>query len=84
MIKEILVLLDELLCAEVAVLVKQVDFQDLFAVGGISIGKDVCDEEGEDVAEGTVAKIGGEGVVVVGVEELDEEGVTRRAEMPPA
>lgn len=84
MVKKILVLLDKLLSAEVAILIKEINFEDLFAVWGIGISKDVSDEEGEDVTESSVAEVGGEGVVIVWVEELDERRGTRRAEMPPA
>jgi hypothetical protein len=83
-VEEVLVLLDELLGTEVAVLVEEVDLEDLLAVGGVGISENVGDEEGEDVAEGAVAQVGREGVVVVGVKELHEGGSTRRAEMPPA
>jgi hypothetical protein len=65
MVEQVLVLLDEFLGAEVTILVEEVDFEDLFAVRGVGIGEDVGDEEGEDVAEGAVAEVGGEDVVVV-------------------
>ena len=84
MIEQVLVLLHKFLRSEVAVLVKEVDLEDLLAIGGVGVGEDVGDEEGEDVAEGAVADVGGEGVVVIGVEELSGRGGTRSEEMPPA
>ena len=84
MIEHVLVLLDQLLSSEVAVLIKEVDFENLLAVGGVGVGEEVGDKEGEYVAEGSVADIGGEDVVVEGVEELGEERGTRRREMLPA
>lgn len=84
MIEQILVLLHKFLRSEVAVLVEEVDLEDLFAIRGVSIGEDVGDEEREDVAEGAVSDVGGEGVVVIGVEELSNCESTRRDEMPPA
>ncbi len=71
MFEKIFILLDQFLSAQVAVLVEEVDFEDLLAVGGVCVSEDVGDEEGEDVAESAVADVGGEGVVVVGVEELN-------------
>ena len=65
MVKKVLVLLDKLLSAEVAILIEQIDLQDLLAVRCVSISEDVGDEEGEDVSESTVSDVGGEGVVVV-------------------
>jgi hypothetical protein len=56
--------------SEVAVLVEQVYLEDLLAVGGVGVGEDEGYEEGEDVSECSVSDIGGEGVVIVGVEEL--------------
>ena len=84
MVEQILVLLHKFLRAEVAVLIKQIDLEYLLAIGGVGISEDVGDEEGEDVAEGAVSDVGGEGIVVVGVEELDGERGTRREEIPPA
>jgi hypothetical protein len=83
-VEKVFVLLDEFLGAEVAILIKKIDLEDLLAVGGVGIGEDVGDEEGEDVAEGAVADVGGEGVVVVGIKELHGRGSTRREEIPPA
>jgi len=65
MVKKVLVLLDKLLRAEVAILIEEIDLQDLLAVGCVSISENVGDEEGEDVSESTVSDVGGEGVVVV-------------------
>ena len=65
MVKKVIVLLDKLLRAEVAILIEQIDLQDLLAVRCVSISEDVGDEEGEDVSESTVSDVGGEGVVVV-------------------
>lgn len=84
MVKKVLVLLDELLGAEVAILIKQIDLQDLFAIWGIGISEDIGDEEGEDVSEGAVANVGGESVVVVRIKELRGGCSTNREEMPPA
>jgi hypothetical protein len=83
-VEQVLVLLDEFLGAQVAVLVEEVDLEDLLAVGGVGVGEDIGDQEGEDVAEGAVPDAGREGVVVVGVEELRGGGRTRREDMPPA
>lgn len=83
-IEKVFVLLNQLLGTQVAVLVEEVDLEDLLAVWSIGVGKDIGHEEGEDVAEGTVADVGGEGIVVVGVEELSGERCTNREEMPPA
>ena len=84
MIEQVLVLLHKFLRSEVAVLVKEVDLEDLLAIGGVGVGEDVGDEEGEDVAEGAVPDVGREGVVVVGIEELRRRCGTRREEIPPA
>ena len=56
--------------SEVAVFVEEVYLKDLLAVGGVGVGEDEGYEEGEGVSEGSVSDVGGEGVVVVGVEEL--------------
>ena len=72
MVEEVFVLLDQLLRSEVAVLVEEVYFEDLLAVGGVCVGEDVGDVVGELVSECSVSDVGGEGVVVVGVEELGE------------
>jgi hypothetical protein len=84
MFQHILVLLHQLLRTEVAVLVEQVDLEDLLAVGGVGIRKDVGHEEGENVAEGAVSDVDAEDVVVVGVEELDGGIGTKRPVIPPA
>ena len=84
MVKKVLVLLDKLLSAEVAILIEQIDLQDLLAVRCVSISEDVGDEEGEDVSESTVSDVGGEGVVVVWIKELHGGYGTSREEMPPA
>lgn len=84
MIEHVLVLLHQLLRSEVAILVKEIDFKNLFAVWGIGIGKEESDKEGENVSEGSVTKIGAENVVVIGVEELDRMYGTKREAMPPA
>lgn len=81
-LEDILVLLDELLGAEVAVLVEEVDFEDLGAVVHVAVGDEGGDEEGEEIAEGAEADIGGHDVVVVGVEALNKWRLTRRAKMP--
>jgi len=70
--------------SEVAILVKKIDFEDLFTVGGVCISENESYEEGEDISECSISDIGGEGVVVVGVEELCGWRGTRREVIPPA
>ena len=65
MVEEVFVLLDQLLRSEVAVLVEEVNFEDLLAVGGVCVGEDEGDEEGEHVSECSVSDILGENVVIV-------------------
>ena len=83
MSEHILILLDQLLSPEVAILIEQIDFQDLFTIWWVGICKDVGDQEGEKVSEGPVAKIDAENIVVIGVEELDRCWGTKREAMPP-
>lgn len=77
MLEEVLVLLDELLSAEPAVLVEEVDFGELGLVLAVGEEEDAGVDEGEGVAEGAEADVGGEHVVVVGVEELRGPRSTR-------
>jgi hypothetical protein len=82
-VEHILVLLDKLISSQIAVLVEKVDLENLLAIRRVGIGKDVGDEEGEDISEGSVADVGGENVVVVRVKELNESQVTSMAVRPP-
>lgn len=84
MVEHIFVLLYEFVGSQIAVLVKEVNFENLFAIRWICIGKNVGDEEGEDVSECSVADISREDVVVVGVEELYYERSTNKPVNPPA
>lgn len=84
MFKHVLVLLYKFVCSEVAVLIEKVDFEDLFAIWWVGISENVAYEKREKVSEGSVADIDGENVVVVGVEELSQQGSTSRAVKPPA
>lgn len=84
MVKEILVLLDELLSSKIAVLVEEIDLEDLFSIGRIGVGKDIPNQEGEDVSEGPVSEVGAEDVVVVTVEELTRHIRTNNPVIPPA
>lgn len=84
MIEKILVLFDELLSSQVAILVEKVDFEDLLAIWGVSICKDIADKEGEDIAESSETNVSGKEVVIVGVEELIFMNSTSNAEIPPA
>lgn len=70
MVENIFVLLYEFVGSQIAVLIKEVNFENLFAIRWVCIGKNVGDEEGKDVSECSVADISREDVVVVGVEEL--------------
>lgn len=83
MVKHVLVLLDELVSSQIAVLIKEVDLEDLLAIRGVGVGKDVGNEEGEDVPEGSVADVHGENVVVVRVKELSQLHFTSMAVRPP-
>ncbi len=83
-VEHILVLLHQFVGPQIAVLVKEVNFEDLLAIWRVSIGEDVGDKEGEDVPKGSVADVGWKDVVVVGVEELSQQGSTSRAVKPPA
>jgi hypothetical protein len=57
-IKQILVLLDKFLRPEIAILVKKIDFEYLLAIGCVGISKNICYQEGEDVAESSIANVG--------------------------
>ena len=83
MSEHVLILLDQLLSPEVAILIEQIDFQDLFTIWWVGICKDVGDQEGEKVSEGPVAKIDAENIVVIRVEELDRCRGTNREAIPP-
>ena len=83
MSEHVLVLLDQLLRSEVTILVEEVDFEDLFTIWSVGISEDIGDQEGEKVSEGSVAKIGAEDIVVIGVEELDRCRGTNREAIPP-
>jgi hypothetical protein len=70
--------------SEVAVLVEEIDLEDLLAIWRVSISEDEGDEEGENGSEGAVTDVGGEDVVVIGVEELTRWIGTSREVIPPA
>lgn len=80
-LEQILVLLDQLLSPEPAVLVEEVDFGDLRLVlaelaYAIPVGEveEGGIDDGEEVPQRPEADVGGEDVVVVGVEELRRSG----------
>jgi len=82
--KQVLVLLDKLLRSEVAILVKKVGFENLFTIWWVCISKDVGNKEGENVSEGSVANVDAQGIIVIGVKELDRWMGTNREVIPPA
>jgi hypothetical protein len=57
-IEQILVLLDKFLRSEIAILIKKIDFEYLLAIGCIGVSKNVCYQEGEDIAESSKADVG--------------------------
>ena len=73
MVEHILILLHEFFSSQIAILVKKVNFENLFAIRGVCISEDVGNQERENVSEGSVADVSGEYIVVVGVEELYEK-----------
>jgi len=84
MIKKIFILAYKLLRAEIAILIKKVNFEYLFAIWSISISKDIGNEEREYISESAIANIGAEHVVIVAVEELTQLSFTNSDEIPPA
>ena len=65
MLEQILILLDKLLTSQPAILIKQVDLQNLLFVLSISRAKQGCDHEGEEVPESSESDILREDVVIV-------------------
>lgn len=70
MIEKIFVLLNQLLWAEIAILIKKIYLENLLSVRSVGISEYESNQEGKNVTECSVSDVGGESVVVIGVKEL--------------
>lgn len=70
MLEEILVLLYKLLGSEPAILVEEVNLEDISAILGICLIKAIPDEQWDDISEHSETNVGSESVVVIRIEPL--------------
>ena len=78
MFQEIFVLFNEFLSSELNVLIEQVDLQELSLVVPVDVSEDGEVDDGEDVSHKSESDVVSEGVVVVGIEELENNYTQRK------